>query len=110
MKQPHFAATISLLMALVLACGFCDDTMAEEFKPNYDEEALPAYTLPDPLVGEDGQSITTAAEWNAKRRPEILRLFETHVYGRAPGRSRRSNSRPSRKIVRLSTAKQFARK
>jgi hypothetical protein len=84
MKQPHFAATISLLMALVLACGFCDNTMAEEFKPNYDEEALPAYTLPDPLVSEDGQLIKTAAEWSAKRRPEILRLFETHVYGRAP--------------------------
>src|SRR5690606_5163247 len=24
--------------------------------------------------------------WRTKRRPEILRLFETHVYGRSPGR------------------------
>src|SRR4051812_17976518 len=49
-----------------------------------DESRVPAYELPDPLVGADGARIKTADEWIAKRRPEILRLFESQVYGRAP--------------------------
>ena len=53
---------------------------------NYDESKVPAYTLPDPLVTPDGQKVTDAATWQNRRRPEILKLFETHVYGRSPGR------------------------
>lgn len=51
---------------------------------NLDESRVPAYTLPDPLVCVDGLRVTSADEWKAKRRPEILRLFETEVYGKAP--------------------------
>jgi len=58
---------------------------AQQFTPNYDESKVPAYTLPDPLVCADGTLVNSAQTWFAKRRPEILRLFETHVYGRAPG-------------------------
>jgi hypothetical protein len=53
-------------------------------KENVDESRVPPYTLPDPLVAADGTRVTTAAEWKSKRRPELLRLFETEVYGRAP--------------------------
>lgn len=53
---------------------------------NYDESKVPEYTLPDPLVMLDGQEVANAEMWREKRRPEILRLFETHVYGRSPGR------------------------
>jgi hypothetical protein len=53
---------------------------------NTDEAKVPAYTLPDPLVTAAGKRITTAASWQQVRRPEILRLFEENVYGRAPGR------------------------
>jgi len=52
----------------------------------YDEERVPKYTLPDPLVMLDGTKVTDAETWRAKRRPEILQLFRTYVYGRAPGR------------------------
>ena len=52
-------------------------------KENVDESRVPAYVLPDPLVAADGTHVTTAAEWTAQRRPEILRLFENEVYGRA---------------------------
>ncbi len=52
---------------------------------NYDESKVPAYTLPDPLVFADGAKLTDPADWK-KRRAEILRLFEEHVYGRSPGR------------------------
>ncbi|ULT40328.1 hypothetical protein KRR40_36840 [Niabella defluvii] len=33
---------------------------------------------------ENGQVVTSTKMWNEKRRPEILQLFETHVYGKAP--------------------------
>ena len=59
---------------------------AAEPEINYDESKVPQYTLPDPLVLADGQRVTDAATWRERRRPEILRLFEKHVYGKAPGR------------------------
>lgn len=52
--------------------------------PNYDEAAVPAYTLPDPLIAADGTAVTTPAQWMNERRPEILRLFESEVYGKTP--------------------------
>ena len=51
---------------------------------NYDEQKVPQYTLPDPLVMTDGTKVTNAQTWKDKRRPEILELFRTYVYGRAP--------------------------
>ncbi|NLF74188.1 MAG: acetylxylan esterase [Chloroflexi bacterium] len=56
---------------------------------NYDEELVPAYTLPDPLTFPDGAPVADAATWVARRRPEVLALFEEHVYGRSPGRPER---------------------
>lgn len=48
----------------------------------YDESKVPAFTLPDPLIMHHGQKVTDAAMWTEKRRPEIIRLFETEVFGR----------------------------
>ncbi|MDR2954610.1 MAG: acetylxylan esterase [Prevotella sp.] len=42
------------------------------------------YTLPDPLLMEDGREIKTSSEWTQIRRPEILESFENNVYGKAP--------------------------
>lgn len=53
---------------------------------NYDEKKVPAYTLPDPLVLSDGTRVADADTWRQKRRPEILELFRTHMYGRSPGK------------------------
>ena len=53
---------------------------------NYDEARVPAYQLPDPLRLADGRAVTDAATWRNERRPELLRLFEEHVYGKAPSR------------------------
>ena len=48
----------------------------------YDESKVPQYTLPDPLVMLNGERVRDVRSWQQKRRPEILKLFETHVYGR----------------------------
>ncbi|MBC8154373.1 MAG: acetylxylan esterase [Bacteroidetes bacterium] len=51
---------------------------------NYDEAKVPAYTLPDPLVSPSKTRITTKKQWETTRRPDVLRLFEDHVYGQIP--------------------------
>ncbi len=58
--------------------------MAQE--ANYDEALVPKYELPDPLIMSHGDPVTTAKQWQQVRRPELLRLFEEQVYGRAPGK------------------------
>ncbi len=54
------------------------------FVANYDEAKVGAYTLPDPLVFADGTPVKTPKDWTHKRRAEVLRLFEDHVYGKTP--------------------------
>ncbi len=49
-----------------------------------DEANVPAYTLPDPLTAANGDRVATAAAWTQQRRPELLKFFEEHVYGRTP--------------------------
>jgi hypothetical protein len=46
-------------------------------------EELP-FSLPPVLLSQAGERIRTAEEWCKKRRPELLELFRTHVYGRTP--------------------------
>jgi len=53
---------------------------------NYDEAKVPKYTLPDPLTLANGAKVTDAKTWREQRRPEILELFKTQMYGRSPGR------------------------
>lgn len=52
---------------------------------NYDESLVPDFALPAPLVLEDGTPVSTPEAWRDVRRPELLALFEHHVYGQAPG-------------------------
>ena len=47
---------------------------------------IPEYELPDPLICVDGTPVADAQAWAECRRPEILELFQQHVYGRSPGK------------------------
>jgi hypothetical protein len=51
---------------------------------NYDEAKVRPYTLPDPLVTADGRAVRDADAWFKQRRPEILKRYETEIYGRVP--------------------------
>ncbi len=69
--------------ALMLA-AFLLQAQTRAPQANFDESKVGAYTLPDPLVLQNGQPVRTADQWNAERRPEILDLFAENVYGHSP--------------------------
>ena len=52
-------------------------------EPNYDENAVPPYELPELMRFADGRPVRTAAEWPARRR-EMLDVFAREMYGREP--------------------------
>jgi len=52
----------------------------------YDEAKVPKYSLPDPLVMNNGERVRDASIWTSRRRPEILEIYRTEVYGRSPER------------------------
>lgn len=51
---------------------------------NYDESAVPDYTLPKILETETGKPVNTVNEWVHLRRPEIIEIFAQQVYGELP--------------------------
>src|ERR1700722_10253653 len=51
---------------------------------NFDEAKVTPYSLPDSLVLNDGQKVTSPKTWWKKRRPEIVEYFDRKIYGRVP--------------------------
>jgi len=58
--------------------------LAQQPETNFDESKVVPYTLPDPLTMASGRKVTTGVQWLEERRPELVRLFQTEVYGRVP--------------------------
>ncbi|TVP47626.1 MAG: acetylxylan esterase [Mongoliibacter sp.] len=58
-------------------------TMAQQ-EPNYDESKVPALSIPDVFISQDGKLIKDANDWEKVRRTEILQLFADEVYGELP--------------------------
>lgn len=50
----------------------------------YSESKVPLYELQDPLVTIEGKRITTQEEWLNVRRPQIMGMFASTIYGRMP--------------------------
>ena len=76
------AASLLALAILATASGVWAQPTGPDV--NYDESRVGDLPLPDPLVA-GGRDVEDAATWTERRRPEILELFRTQVYGRAPG-------------------------
>ena len=81
---------LSLLLIIIvclLIVFSCKGVFAAVLPPGYppgmyDEGNVPKFTLPDPLVMLNGDKVNDVDTWKQKRRPEILKLFATNVYGR----------------------------
>ncbi|MGV3773596.1 MAG: acetylxylan esterase [Verrucomicrobiales bacterium] len=78
-----FSATAKVVFVSLLAFMTSDSLQAQP-QANYDEAKVPIYTLPDPLTQQNGEKVTDARTWKEKRRPELLNLFRSEVYGRSP--------------------------
>lgn len=76
----------TLLFLISFALVFAGTSVADAQPINYDESKVPVYTLPDPLVSESGKAIRNKRQWEKKRRPELLSLFETEMFGKMPGK------------------------
>ena len=80
------AAFAALVLASVARAQIADepDGSVAGIPVNYTEAKAGNYTLPDVLKTFDGQPVTDAKMWIEKRRPELLKYFETNYYGRIP--------------------------
>ena len=74
--------------ASILLCAACLGCLAGAQNPDviYDEARVPQYSLPDLLVMKSGERVRDAQTWINRRRPEILELYRSEVYGRSPGK------------------------
>jgi len=71
------------------ACEHPFDVTKVKEEPEYlnlDPRAIEPYTIPDPLVMKDGRKVETSEQWYKERRPELLGMFETEMFGKAPGK------------------------
>lgn len=75
---------LSGLFVLAMICAGVSAQERDRLEANYDEALVGELTLPDALTCQDGTKVTTADQWRSKRRPELLKLFETEMYGVMP--------------------------
>ena len=85
LRKVFFIITVFLLTSSAQSqiADFPADTVAG-IPVNYTEAKVGDYSLPDPLVCSDGQSVDNAELWTNKRRSEIVALFEQHQFGKSP--------------------------
>lgn len=74
---------MKLTLLSVILLFFSATLVAQTFVANYDESKMPAYTLPDPLVFNNGVPVKSKSDWK-KRRIELVNLFENVEYGSTP--------------------------
>jgi hypothetical protein len=75
----------NLLLSLVPLLALSPSTSWAQPRPsNTDENKVPPYVLSDPLLAASGARVVTSAQWTQARRPELLQLFQTQVYGKVP--------------------------
>ena len=84
MRRPTAAALLFAAAATSHGAARATAAPPEKRETNYDEAKIPPYTLPDPLVTRDGKPVRDAKTWEDVRRPEILELYRSQIYGRSP--------------------------
>lgn len=88
--RPSHSESLVLCFLLILCCfpalSQSARTEVAGIPVNYDESKVPAYTLPDLLVLQNGKRVDSPETWRNKRRTEILCLFENEQFGKCPDR------------------------
>ena len=84
---PHDGHALSwpvLFGAIALLAMAGQTARAQQPEANYDESKVGNDPLPDPLKTVSGRKVESSSQWIQERRPELLRLFQTDVYGKVP--------------------------
>ena len=91
MKNLRFFA--SFLIAVVMLCIFLTNSASAQVNRKFEDsvrlkrfDGERGLDLPDPLVFDNGKRLRNKRSW-PRRRKEIIKLFETHIYGAAPKRN-----------------------
>lgn len=79
----YFSTALCLLFYVVAVCQ-TERTEVAGIPINYNEDSIKTYTLPDPLILENGHKVLNSDDWFKKRRPEILELFKREQFGKFP--------------------------
>lgn len=66
---------------LIIICSICFSAGGQTV--NYDESKVGPYTLEDPLRFVNGKKVRNLRDW-ARRRQEILDIFQREMYGQMP--------------------------
>jgi hypothetical protein len=74
-----------LILNTLLLTGISISMVAQRIEPNYDESKVPVYELPPLLVSAKGKQIKSIKQWESIRRPEILEMFSSQMFGKTPG-------------------------
>ena len=70
-------------LALLVLSAFC--AVRSTCSPFPEYSSLPSQTkLPDPLVMQNGDKVTSPEAWHANRKPELKALFQHYMYGFLP--------------------------
>lgn len=75
--------TVTIILFMVFS-GIVLHAQIKRKSINYDETKVGDYKLPELLRTKGGLTIKDVKIWEKFRRPEILSLFEEHVYGKVP--------------------------
>lgn len=51
---------------------------------NYNEKKIKPFKLPDILLQSNGTIVSTIEQWENNRRPELVELFSTYMFGNVP--------------------------
>lgn len=77
------AVVVGLVLGIASGAA-AQDREDPRWQMNLDTTAIPAFSLPDPLVRVDGTPVTSANAWRSERRPELVDLLERTLFGRVP--------------------------
>lgn len=73
------------IFVLCMLTVFTHTTFAQfVFEPNYDENKVPNFVLPNPLETFNGREVKTIKLWEDERRPELLDFFTHNMFGKVP--------------------------
>ena len=84
MKKMRFRQVLILLSLIASSHQLFAQAKEWESDVIYSERQVPFYELPDPLVTVEGKKVTTPEEWTNLRRPQIMAMFASTIYGRVP--------------------------